>query len=295
MLRGCSRNGGRGNGARETGPWKTSQCASRRSRARPSPGRCRRICPGPRTRLPSGSGKQKGGSGKQKSCGGRRKSGNLRRGRRGTRNRPSKSWLGRERSSLHAAAREPVAKREDWQDWRDRAEAAMAEAGTVAEDAALGEDVRKALAASAEALAQGLAVDREASALYRDWQEHFVPTRAGDIHRFHAPGSAALADRTAALEERVTHPLEMPGLLRMGLGDHRERAEEWSRIGECRAELARLARRLEPGLGGVAAGRARCGASGDGDPERRDNVPRPRAERDRHGRGDGGQRRRARP
>ena len=123
----------------------------------------------------------------------------------------------------------------------------MAAAAKVAEDAALSEDARKALAASAEALAQGLAVDREASALYRDWQEHFVPTRAGDIHRFHAPGSAALADRTAALEERVTHPLEMPGLLRMGLGDHRERAEEWSRIGECRAELARLARRLEPG------------------------------------------------
>ena len=156
--------------------------------------------------------------------------------------------LARERTQLlHAAAREPVAKREDWQALRGRAEAAMAAAAKVAEDAALSEDARKALAASAEALAQGLAVDREASALYRDWQEHFVPTRAGDIHRFHAPGSAALADRTAALEERVTHPLEMPGLLRMGLGDHRERAEEWSRIGECRAELARLARRLEPG------------------------------------------------
>ena len=156
--------------------------------------------------------------------------------------------LARERTQLlHAAALEPVAKREDWQALRGRAEAAMAAAAKVAEDAALSEDARKALAASAEALAQGLAVDREASALYRDWQEHFVPTRAGDIHRFHAPGSAALADRTAALEERVTHPLEMPGLLRMGLGDHRERAEEWSRIGECRAELARLARRLEPG------------------------------------------------
>ena len=75
----------------------------------------------------------------------------------------------------------------------------------------------------------------------------FVPTAAGDIHRFHAPGSAALADRTAALEERVAQPLEMPGLLRMGLDDHRERAEEWSRIGECREELARLAKRPEPG------------------------------------------------
>ena len=156
--------------------------------------------------------------------------------------------LARERTQLlHAAAREPVAKRADWQDWRDRAEAAMAAAAKVAEDAALSEDARKALAASAEALAQGLAVDREASALYRDWQEHFVPTRAGDIHRFHAPGSEALADRTAALEKRVAHPLEMPGLLRIGLGDHRERAEEWSRIGECRADLARLARRPKPG------------------------------------------------
>ena len=92
MLRRCSRNGGRGKGARETGPLKTSRRASRRSRARPPPGRCRRTCPGPRTRLPSGSGKQKSG-------GGRKKSGDLRRGRRGTRNRPSKSWLGRERSS----------------------------------------------------------------------------------------------------------------------------------------------------------------------------------------------------
>ena len=156
--------------------------------------------------------------------------------------------LARERTQLlHAATREPVAKREDWQALRGRAEAAMAEAGTVAEDAALGEHVRKALAASAEALARGLAVDREASELHRGWQEYFVPTRAGDIHRFHASGSAALADRTAALEERVAQPLEMPGLLRMGLDDHRERAEEWSRIGECRDELARLAKRPEPG------------------------------------------------
>ena len=157
--------------------------------------------------------------------------------------------LARERTQLlhAAAAQEPVAKREDWQALRDRAEAAMAEAGTVAEDAALGEDAREALAASAEELARGLAVDREASELHRDWHEHFVPSGAGHIHRFHAPGSEALADRTAALEERVAHPLEMPGLLRMGLGDHRERAEEWSRIGECREELARLAKRPEPG------------------------------------------------
>ena len=156
--------------------------------------------------------------------------------------------LARERTQLlHAAAREPVAKREDWQAWRGRAEAAMAEAATMAEDAALGEHAREALAASAEELAHGLAVDREAAELYRRWQEYFVPTRAGDIHRFHAPASAALADRTAALEEKVVHPLEMPGLLRMGLADHRERAEEWSRIGECRADLARLARRPEPG------------------------------------------------
>ena len=155
--------------------------------------------------------------------------------------------LARERTQLlHAATREPVANREDWQALRDRAEAAMAEAAKVAEDAALGNDTRKALAASAEALARGLAVDREASELHRRWQEYFVPTAAGDIHRFHAPGSAALADRTAALEERVAQPLEMPGLLRMGLDDHRERAEEWSRIGECRDELARLAKRPEP-------------------------------------------------
>ena len=87
MLRRCCRNGGRGKGARETGPLKTSRRASRRSRARPSPGRCRRTCPGPRTRSQSGSGKQK-------SCGGRKKSGDLRRGRPGTRTRPSKRWLG---------------------------------------------------------------------------------------------------------------------------------------------------------------------------------------------------------
>ena len=157
--------------------------------------------------------------------------------------------LARERTQLlHAAAAvEPVAKREDWQALRGRAEAAMAEAGTVAEDAALGEHAREALAASAEELARGLAVDREAAELHRRWQEYFVPTAAGDIHRFHAPGSAALADRTAALEEKVVHPLEMPGLLRMGLDDHRKRAEEWSRIGECREELARLAKRPEPG------------------------------------------------
>ena len=156
--------------------------------------------------------------------------------------------LARERTQLlHAAAQEPVAKLEDWQALWDRAEAAMAAASKMAEDAALGEDAREALTASAEELARGLAVDREASELHRDWHEHFVPSGAGHIHRFHAPGSEALADRTAALEKRVAHPLEMPALLRMGLGNHRERAEEWSRIGECRDELARLARRPEPG------------------------------------------------
>ena len=156
--------------------------------------------------------------------------------------------LARERTQLlHAAALEPVAKRPDWQDWRDRAEPAMAEAATMAEDAALGNGTREALAASAEELARGLAVDREASALHRDWYEHVRPLWAGPIHSFHAPGTEALADRIAALEERVAQPLEMPGLLRMGLDDHRERAEEWSRIRECREELARLAKRPEPG------------------------------------------------
>ena len=157
--------------------------------------------------------------------------------------------LARERTQLlHAAAAvEPVANREDWQALRGRAEAAMAEAGTVAEDAALGEHVRKALAASAEALARRLAVDREASALYRDWYEHVRLLLADPIHSFHAPGTEALADRIAALEEKVVHPLEMPVLLRMGLEDQRAKAEEWSRIGNCRDELARLAKRPEPG------------------------------------------------
>ena len=157
--------------------------------------------------------------------------------------------LARERTQLlHAAAAlEPVAKQADWQDWRDRAEPAMAEASKVAEDAALGEDAREALAASAEELARGLAVDLEASEVHRDWHEYFAPSGAGPIHSFHAPGSEALADRTAALEERVAQPLEMPALLRMGLDDHREKAEEWSRIRECREDLARLAKRPEPG------------------------------------------------
>ena len=156
--------------------------------------------------------------------------------------------LARERTQLlHAAALEPVAKRADWQALRGRAEAAMAEAAKVAEDAALGEHVRKALAASAEALAHGLAVDREASELHRDWYKHVRSLLADPVHSFHAPGTEALADRIAALEEQVAHPLEMPALLRMGLGNHRERAEEWSRIRECREELARLAKRPEPG------------------------------------------------
>ena len=157
--------------------------------------------------------------------------------------------LARERTQLlrAAAALEPVAKRPDWQALRGRAEAAMAEAAKVAEDAALGEHVRKALAASAEALAHGLAVDREASELHRDWYKHVRSLLADPIHSFHAPGSEALADRIAALEERVAQSLEMPALLRMGLDDHREKAEEWSRIRECREDLARLAKRPEPG------------------------------------------------
>ena len=156
--------------------------------------------------------------------------------------------LARERTQLlHAAALEPVAKRPDWQDWRDRAEPAMAEAATMAEDAALGEDAREALAASAEALARGLALDLEAAELHRDWYEHVRLLLADPIHSFHAPGTEALADRIAALEEKVVHPLEMPVLLRMGLEDQRAKAEEWSRIRECREELARLAKRPEPG------------------------------------------------
>ena len=156
--------------------------------------------------------------------------------------------LAQERTKLlHAAAAvEPVAERPDWQDWRERAEVAMAEASKVAEDAALGEGTREALAASAVALGHRLGVDLEAAELYRDWLEYFAPLPVGHMHRFHAPGTEALADRIAALEKRVAHPLEMPGLLRMGLDDHRERAEEWSRIRECREDLARLAG-LEPG------------------------------------------------
>ena len=45
----------------------------------------------------------------------------------------------------------------------------------------------------------------------------------------------------------MVHPLEMPVLLRMGLEDQRAKAEEWSRIRECREDLARLAKRPEPG------------------------------------------------
>ena len=155
--------------------------------------------------------------------------------------------LARERTQLlHAAALEPVAKRPDWQALRDRAEAAMAEAATMAEDAALGNATREALAASAEELARGLAVDREASELHRDWYKHVRSLLADPVHSFHAPGTEALADRIAALEEQVAHPLEMPALLRMGLEDQRAKAEEWSRIGNCRDELARLAKRPEP-------------------------------------------------
>ena len=156
--------------------------------------------------------------------------------------------LARERTQLlHAAALSPVANREDWQAWRDRAEAAMAEAGTIVEHAALVTDTRKALAASAEALARGLAVDREASELCRGWDEYFAQSGRVGIHPFHTPESEALANRTAALEKRVAQPLEMPATIRMGLEDYRERAEEWSRIRECRDELARLAWRPEPG------------------------------------------------
>ena len=121
------------------------------------------------------------------------------------------------------------------------------ELSAMAEDAALGTDTREALSASLEELARGLAFDREASELHRDWQEHLVRSRAGHTNPFHAPGSEALADRIAALKERVAQPLEMPGLLGMGLDSHRAIAEERSRIGECRDELARLAKRPNPG------------------------------------------------
>ncbi len=155
--------------------------------------------------------------------------------------------LERTRLLHEAAALEPVANRPGWRDWRDRAEAAMTDATAVAEDAALGNDTREALSASAEELARGLAFDREASELHGIWQGHLVRSRIVHIHPYYAAGSEALADRIAALEERVAQPLEMPGLLRMGLEDHRAMAEERSRIGECRDELARLAKRPDPG------------------------------------------------
>ena len=155
--------------------------------------------------------------------------------------------LARERTELlDVAPVEPVANRADWQDWRERAEAAMAEAATMAEDAAPAEGTREALTASAEALGRGLAVDREAAELYRGWLEYFKSPAAGGLHRFHAPETGALADRTAALQERIVQPGEVPGLLQFGLDDHRTRAAEWHRIRECREDLARLAG-LEPG------------------------------------------------
>ena len=165
----------------------------------------------------------------------------------------------------------------------------------VAEDAALGNGTREALAASAEALARGLAVDREAAELCRDWHEHLRKSSTGRIDPFHAPGSEALADRTAALQKQVAQPLEMPGLLRMGLDDHRERAQEWSRIRECREELARFAKKPASGSeewlqDARDAARAASAILDDGIMIRAHGLdgPPPR-------RGDGGQRRRARP
>jgi len=154
--------------------------------------------------------------------------------------------LARERTALLYAASglQPVARRPGWQDWRERAEAATERAA--ADDAALGEDSREALSASREEIAKGLAFDREAAELHGDWLAHLEASRADGIHPYHAPGSEELADRMAALEERAEHPLEMPGLLRMGLADHRAMAEEWTRIGECREALARLAANPEP-------------------------------------------------
>ena len=157
--------------------------------------------------------------------------------------------LARERTQLlHAAAAvEPVAKREDWQALRDRAEAAMAEAAKVAEDAALGEHAREALAASAEELARGLAVDREASELHRDWQalrSHRGPATS-------IPSTRPEARRSPIASRRWRSRLRIRWRCRdfSGWGSRitGERAEEWSRIGECRDELARLAKRPEPG------------------------------------------------
>ena len=165
---------------------------------------------GPRTRLPSGSGKQKSG-------GGRKTSGDLRSRRRGTRNRPSKRWLGRERSSSTAAAAvEPVANRETGRpcgagpkrQWPRRGRWRRTRRWARMPARRWRHRRRSSRAASRSTF--------EASEVHRDWQEYFVPSGAGHIHHFHAPGSEALADRTAALEKRVAHPLEMPALLRMG-------------------------------------------------------------------------------
>ena len=236
-------------------------------------------------------------SGGQKS-GGRRKKGGSLPERKARDAQSALEALARERTQLlHAAAAvEPVANREDWQAWRDRAEAAMAEAGTVAEDAALDSGTRKALAASAEELARGIAIDREASALCRGWDEYFAQSGRVGIHPFHTPESEALANRTAALEKRVAQPLEMPATIRMGLENYRKRAEEWSRIRECRDELARLAWRPEPGSeewlrDARLTTRAAAAILNDGTMGGRAHG----AERDPHGREVREQRRRARP
>ena len=157
--------------------------------------------------------------------------------------------LTRERARLLQAASAvlPVADRADWKVWRGRAETAMAEAKEIAGDAALDTGIREALTAEAKALASRVAVDRDAVELYRDWDGHVGRLRSGTLHSCHMPGTAALADRIAALEKRVEDRLEMPGLLRMGLEDHRTRMEEWTRIRQCRADLARLAGHPQPG------------------------------------------------
>ena len=105
-------------------------------------------------------------------------------------------------------------------------------------------DTREALAASAEELARGLAVDREAAQLHRDWYQHLrqswaehAGAAAGErIHPFHAPGYDALLERIRDHEREAGK--RMPALLARVLEEHKPlvRADR---------EARKLARRLD--------------------------------------------------
>ena len=127
--------------------------------------------------------------------------------------------LARERTGLlDVAPVEPVTEKADWQVWRERGRGGAGRGVDDGERRGAGrEHPRGAGGIGGGARARPRGRPRGGGAIPRLAQVLRPIGGRRHMHRFHAPETGVLVERTAALEDRVVQPGEMPGLLPLGL------------------------------------------------------------------------------